>query len=582
MPNTYSFGRFQLDLRSRILSKDGNPVALQPKAVDILCILVARVGKVVSKEELLDEVWRNTHVEEGNLSKLVFLLRQKLGPKEDGGPWIETFPKRGYRFVPPAFRDIRETLDQAPECIAVLPFLDGSSDGRLGPWCEGLTEGLTRSLGRTGAFRVVTIPVAGSAAAPPLSLSRAFETLPAQVVVTGKVHAQEPNLALEVSVWTAAGHEPAWQWSGVMPPHQLQAIQEELSSNIAHDLAGISLPRLKAQPPNTRAFERYLQGRYLWNRRPGSVVWEALHAFEDAVQLDPRFALAWAGLADVYATLGSWESGVMPHGTAQAKAREYASRAIGLDPGLAEAHTTLAYTALHHDWDLETAVRGFQHALGLHPQCGAAHHWIAHALVAAGKEQEAQAHGDLALSIEPLNLVFHAHQAWHHFMGRRPELAVEKAERLIGIEPGFHWGHLFRGWGEEALGRLGPACDALEKAVELSGNHPVMRASLGRALALAGHRSEATQILADLAKVDSGNGLFSYEIALIHLALGENNEAFQALELAVQVRSGWIAYLAADPRLDPIRSLPGFSDFPNLRLPYQFPGGFEGWSDPRG
>jgi DNA-binding winged helix-turn-helix (wHTH) protein/Tfp pilus assembly protein PilF len=425
------FGTFTLDAGQRLLTKEGVPVRLPPKAIDLLLVLVESAGRFVSKEELLRRVWAESFVEEGNLSKLIFLLRRELGDAPDGKPWIETLPKRGYRFVP---------------------------------------------------------PVVESAAAPrPGATSR-------------------------------PGGAP------VVP-----AVDPE-------------------------AWQLYLQGRYLWNRRPGPVVFEALDAFRRAVERDPRFALAWAGIADVYSILGSWESGVLPHGEAQAKAREHAARAIALDPGLAEAHTTLAYVALHHDRDLEVAERGLRHALALGGSYAPAHHWYAHVLVAARRWDEALAESRAALAAEPMNLILHAHLAWHHQMTRSPAETVEQARRVIRMDANFHWGHFFLGWGLEAAGEPAAAVAAMSEAVRTSGDEPVMRAGLGRALAVDGEARAARAIARELERPAGEPQLFAYELALIELALGESESSWRWLARAVAERSSWLAYLDVDPRLDPLRA----------------------------
>src|SRR5262249_28110252 len=153
------------------------------------------------------------------------------------------------------------------------------------------------------------------------------------------------------------------------------AMQHEIAQGVARILVSDAPAAPPRQPPDFEAYELYLRGRYLWNRRPGDVVWQALACFEAATRRDPGFAAAWAGIADVYSTLGSWEAGVLPHAEAQAKARAFATKALELEPQLAEAHTTLAYTALHYGWDIDAAEAGFRHALALDPRYAAAHHW---------------------------------------------------------------------------------------------------------------------------------------------------------------------------------------------------------------
>ncbi len=397
---------YRLDAAQGVLFCDGEPVTLVPKAVDLLRVLAERAGRVVSKDELMSAVWPDVTVEEGNLAKLVFLLRRELGQQA-----IETVPRRGYRLA------VVVQTEDAPPAISAA------------------------------------------------------------------------------------------------------------------------------------AYDLYLEGRLLWNRRPGEVVWRALECFQKAIELAPRFAAAWAGIADVYSTLGSWEAGVLPHADAQSKAWSYASRALELDPELVEAQTTCAYSVLHYGWDVAGAEDRFRRAIALAETYPPAHHWYSHCLVAAGRFDESAEASRRALAREPMNLLLRVHLAWHHAMAGELEAALDQAERVIKMDPQFHWAHYFAGWAAGELGDRARAVDSMRRAVDLSGGDLVMRAGLGRALASAGERAGAEEVAAALAP----HGRHDYELALIHLALGDQAAAHAALVRATAVRSGWMVYAAVDPRLAGIR-----------------------------
>jgi len=560
-----SFGGFRLHLGTRILERDGAPVALQPKAVDLLCALAKGNGAVLTKEELLHEVWPGAFVEEGNLAKLVFLLRRELGDGPAGKPWIETLPKRGYRLALPRGPSAGDVEPRVARGIAVLPFDDLSVERDQGPFCEGLAEEILNSLMRVAGLRVVSRGSAWALRGRPAE--EIGTRLGVDAVVEGAVRKARERLRVTARLVSTADGAQLWSANFDRPVDDVFAVQEEIAAAIAATLGapgeGRAGPAPAARRPwvptrDLEAWELYLRGRYLWHRRPGAVVFEALGAFEEAVRRDPHFALAWAGIADVYGTLGSWESGVLPHGAAQSRAREAAARALALDPHLAEAHTALAYAALHHDWDFAVAERTFRHALELNPQYAAAHHWLAHDLMAAGRSEEAAAESRLALACDPLSLLLHVHVSWHHHMARQPEQVIEQSLRVLGMDDRFHWGHYFLGWGHEAQGDTAAAVAAHRRAVELSGEEPVMLAGLGRALAMDGETRKARAALRELAKRGGDDRLFAYETALIHLGLGERDLAFADLEVARMTRSGWLAYLGVDPRLDPLRDDPRF------------------------
>jgi tetratricopeptide (TPR) repeat protein len=284
-----------------------------------------------------------------------------------------------------------------------------------------------------------------------------------------------------------------------------------------------------------------------------------LERFERAVAIDPHFAPAYAALASVYGTLGAWESGLLPPAEALAKAKTAAARALELDPQLAAGHTAVGYTRLHFDWNADAACREFDEAIMLNPAWVDAHHWHSHALCAAARFTDSLAACHRIVELDPLNPLMHAHVAWHYYMARDFGEALAQSERVIRVEPGFHWGHFFAGWALERLGRGGEAVTALKKSVECSSNSPVMLAGLGHALAVLGERRDALRVARDLQRMRGDKGLFAYELAVIHAALGDQDAAFKWLALAVEERSGWIAYLRVDPRLDHLHTDPRFT-----------------------
>jgi tetratricopeptide (TPR) repeat protein len=341
------------------------------------------------------------------------------------------------------------------------------------------------------------------------------------------------------------------------------SVQDDIAGMIAETLtqrvAKTAAPLITSKTSDNEAYSLYLEGRYFWNKRPGDVVWQAIDRFERAIAIDPRFAPAHAALASVYGTLGAWEYGILPPAEALAKAKAAATRALELDPQLAAGHTAVGYTALHFDWNAEKACREFDQAIAVNPAWVDAHHWHSHALCAAGRFKESLDACRRIVELDPVNPLMHAHVAWHYYMAREYAEALAQAETVVRMEPSFHWGYFFAGWALQQLGRGSEAVNTLKEAARTSSNNPVMLAGLGHALAANQDRRAAVRVMQDLQRLRGDKGLFAYEIAVIHSSLGQTDDAFLWLSRAVEERSGWIAYLPRDPRLDALHGDPRFA-----------------------
>jgi TolB-like protein/tetratricopeptide (TPR) repeat protein len=562
----YRFGSFVLDVADRSLKRGGVSVPLTPKQFDLLVTLVQHAGRLVEKDLLLKTVWPDVAVEEGNLTKGVFSLRQLLD-EEGGAPHIETIPKRGYRFSAQVV-SAAATSDQpaateagaapAENSIAVMPFRDMSATRDQEFFCEGMSEEIINALGRVPDLRVASATSSfrfKGKAVDPQSIGR---ELMVAWLLEGSV--RKSGDMVRIAVQLVRANEGFSAWSGRFDRRldDIFSVQDDIAGMIAETLTKrvgkATGPLVTSTTSNTQAYSLYLEGRYLWNKRPGDVVWQALERFERAIAVDPNFAPAHAALAAVYGTLGAWESGMLPPAEALGKAKAAAARALALDPQLAAGHTAVGYTRLHFDWKADDACRQFDQAIALNPAWVDAHHWHSHALCAAARFPESLAACRKIVELDPLNPLMHAHVAWHQYMARDYAEALTQAERVLRMEPGFHWGNFFAGWALERLGRGAEAVAALRQAVRSSSNSAVMLAALGHVLAVLDDRSEALRIARELERVRGNKGLFAYEIGVIHAALDDHDRAFTWLTRAVQERSGWIAYLTVDPRLEILHS----------------------------
>ena len=236
----------------------------------------------------------------------------------------------------------------------------------------------------------------------------------------------------------------------------------------------------EATPSDPQARAAYLRGRFHWNRRPRESM-KALACLEEAVRLAPDFAPGHAALADVYNTLGSWESGALPSKEAFPKAQAAARRALAIEPMCAPAHTSLAYALAHHGWDWAAAEHQFDRALALDPHYAHAHHWRAHLLVARQQWDDALKAGQMALALQPVDVIINVHLAWHYWLARQPEAAMEQADRTEALDDTDHWPPFFRGMACAMCGRGAEAVDNLREACQRGKGNAVMRAGLGYA-----------------------------------------------------------------------------------------------------
>jgi tetratricopeptide (TPR) repeat protein len=315
----------------------------------------------------------------------------------------------------------------------------------------------------------------------------------------------------------------------------------------------------ESAPANAQARAAYLRGRFYWNRRPRESM-KALSSLEEAVRLAPDFAPGHAALADVYNTLGSWESGALPSREAFPQAEAAALRALRLDPCCAGAHTSLAYATAHYAWDWDTAASQFRRAIELDPGYAHAHHWHAHLLVARRQWDEAQRAGERALALQPDDVIINIHMAWHHWLARQGEAAIEQSDRTAHLDDTDHWAPFFRGMGCVLCGRGEAAVENLRHAAQLSRGNAVMRAGLGYVYAATGDARAARAVLREFSDAAGTQQRFAYEAAVIQAALGATDAALDLLDAAWVTRSAWMAYLAVDPRLDPLRGDERFSN----------------------
>jgi TolB-like protein/Tfp pilus assembly protein PilF len=335
-----------------------------------------------------------------------------------------------------------------------------------------------------------------------------------------------------------------------------EEIAKEISERLLFRLTGVEKQQLaKRATDNTEAYHAYLRGRYYWNKRTDEEVRKAIEYFKQAIDRDPCYALAYAGLADSYVILGAFGVATLPPGEAYPKAKEAATKALEIDETLAEAHASLAFSLAIYDWDWPAAEREFKRALELKPGYANAHHWYGLLyLVARGTLDEAIAAVRRAHELDPLSLTISTNIGMLLYMARRYDQSIEQYQQALEMERHFAYTHWQLALTYEQKALYEEAIAELQTAIALSGRSLQPLAQLGHAYAIAGRRDQACAVLAELNELAQQNYVSPSRTAAIYAGLGQTEHAFDWLERAYHERDPWLIWLRFDPVMDELRA----------------------------
>jgi tetratricopeptide (TPR) repeat protein len=288
---------------------------------------------------------------------------------------------------------------------------------------------------------------------------------------------------------------------------------------------------------------------------------KAMDYFHQATGLDPGYAAPYSGLADCYVLFGSsFDVGGHAAGEVQPKAREAALKALELDPFLADAHSSLAYVKLSYDWDWPGAETEFKRSLELNPGYSHAHHWYAHLLLSSGRQDEALAESRRALQLDPLSPIINVHLGWLYLYTRQYDQALEQLAKTLELDPDYALAHWYRGLAYEQKKMYPEALREMARARDLLPENLAVLSDMGHVYAVSGSEREGEKVIAGLKKGLGRRYVNLYEVALIHVGLGQRDQAFEWLDKALLERSDQMIYLTVEPRLDPVRSDSRFTD----------------------
>src|SRR5881396_839428 len=339
-----------------------------------------------------------------------------------------------------------------------------------------------------------------------------------------------------------------------------QVIAQQVTAKLKLKLSSEEQRRLvKHDSTNPEAYQFYLRGRYFWDKRTSDGIRQAIEHFQQSIERDPNFALGYVGLADSYTGL-TFYNFAAPH-EAMPKAKESATKALALDDTLAEAHATLAHILINYDWNSSAAEKEFKRSIELNPEYATAHQWYAiHYLTAMGRLEEAVREMKRALELEPASLVMNTFMGATLFYAGRCDEAIDQCRRTIQMDPNFAVAHWHLGLAYEQKQVLDAATEEFKKAISLSAGSPLMKAALGRAYAKSQKKHEANEMLNELSELSKQQYVSAYEVATIHVALGNNEQAFQLLEQAYGEHSFHLVYLNVSPQFKPVSSDRRFQD----------------------
>jgi DNA-binding winged helix-turn-helix (wHTH) protein/TolB-like protein/Tfp pilus assembly protein PilF len=602
----FEFGPYRLEPSARRLLRNGEPVSLTPKAFDILVALVERPDRVVEKAELMKLVWPDSFVEEANLSQTIFVLRKTLGDAPDGRPYIDTVPRRGYRFAggkpldspsqvtpPPArprmmpwvaagatlavlvalgataFILSWSSTPERIESLVVLPFGDLSKQAGSDTLAESITDALITKLGQIGGLRVISRTSAMTYRDTNKTVPQIARELNVDAVVEGTVQRVGEQVRLNLKLIHAPTDRTMWAQSYEQDvQHALDLHNEMARAIVGRTSVALTEPERARLAATTRVtpkvYEAYLKGRYFWTRRSEPDMQQAIANFEEAIRLDNGYAPAHAGLADSYAIYGSygWK---LPGGQPWVRAVAAAEKAIALDPELADGHTSRARIALNHELDWERTGAGYRRALELNPGYANAHHWYGYYLLLTGRLDEGEKEIRRALELDPLSPIFNANAGMAAYFGRRYDAAIAHWQKALEMHRNYPLLHAYLATAYCGKGMYAEAVAELEKGATISGAASMDLGLLAHTYGRMGRVKEARALVA---KLSPDGDLVAYDLARAYLGIGDTDRMFEWLARSVDTRMGAFNELNADPIFDPVRADPRFAELlKRMRFP---------------
>jgi TolB-like protein/Flp pilus assembly protein TadD len=457
-----------------------------------------------------------------------------------------------------------EGVELPAKSIAVLPFDNLSPDPNNVYFAAGIQDEIVTRLSKIGELKIISCTSTHRFKSSPDDLPAIAKELGAANILEGRVQRTADEVRVNVQLVKAVTDSRLWADTFDRKLTDIFAVESEIAKTVAETLqaklTGAEQHAIAARPTeNTEAYQLYLKGRFFWNKRTGQNLNKAADYFNQAIAADPKYALAYVGLADAYVLMPFYGAGTPQDCYPKAKAA--AKKALELDDALAEAHTSLAYVLQVYDLDFDGSIREFQRAIELNPNYATAHHWYGiELLISLGRFDEAIRELKRGLELDPLSLPINGALGRTYYFARRYDEAIEQLRKTSEMDPGFYYAHWNLGSSLVAKGAIGAAIGEYQKARALS-DDPFVLGLLGHAYASSGNKMEAEKILDQLKELSKERYVSAYSFALVYLGLGDKEEALRWLEQSYQDRTGNdLIYFRVEPLLDPLRGEPRFEE----------------------
>jgi TolB-like protein/DNA-binding winged helix-turn-helix (wHTH) protein/Tfp pilus assembly protein PilF len=634
------FGTYEFDLRSGELRKHGIRIKLQEQPSQILAILLEHRGEMVTREQLQHRLWpSDTFVDfDHSLNTAVMRLREALSDSSENPRFIETLPRRGYRFLAPVeeksssvseptpAQTVEVGVSQSPDSkvgstsaallpafsataaksekrvrrpmlvalsvlaivlagvfgfrylkrpspttgpssqltsLVVLPFENLSADKDQAYFADGMTDELIAHLAKIRSLRVISRTSSMEYKGTHKTLSQIARDLNVDSVVEGTVLRSGDRVRITAELVQVATDRHLWAETYESQLGDILTLQSHVASAIVNEIRVKLTPEdqvrlATTRPVSTQSYENYLKGRYYWNKRSQEGLTKAIDYFQLAIEQDPNYALAYAGLADCYSIIGSAIVGTVPASEVAPKARAAALKSLELDNTLAEAQTSLATVRFNYDWDWNAAASGFRRAVELNPSYATAYQRNSLYLMSMGRTSESIAEMNRAHDLDPLSVSMNFSLGWRLYMAREYDQAIEQLRNTIDMDPDFVLPHLVLGQAYEQKKMYDQAIAELRRAADISQSSPPAIAALARIYAVSGRTSEARKLLDQLMEQSKKRYVSPFYVAIVYAGLGENDQALDWIEKAYKDRSNAIVFAKVDPQLDTLRATPRF------------------------